>query len=145
MIIYTIYGMLREGQEYKIYMMVEPDGVIPLVDFIADIESANYESAVAIIAHLKKARQSHLHGPPLTKALRGNMKGIYEIRCLSVVGKIRLPFVFAKDQRIIVMTGILKKAKQFSPSQEKQIRKHKMKLDKMEATYEEFDFTIFEE
>ena len=125
-------------------MMVAPDGTVPLVDFIAETYRANPVSAIAIVAHLKKIKQSHLHGPPLTKALRGDMKGVYEARCFTEVGKIRLPFVFAKDQRIIVLTGVVKKSKGFSTAQTKQILKYKTKLDKMEATYEEFDFSIFE-
>lgn len=136
--------MLKEGQEFKIIMAVFPDDIIPLVDFIEDMEFKDHESAVAVIAHLKKARHSHLHGPPLTKALQGKLKGVYEIRCLSPLGTIRIMFVFEPNQRIVVMNGVLKKSKQFTASEEKQILKYKKLLDAKEATYEEFNFTIFE-
>lgn len=136
--------MLKEGQEFKIVMAVFPDNIIPLVDFIEDIELKDHDSAVAVIAHLKKVKNPHLHGPPLTKALQGRLKGIYEIRCLSPLGKIRIMFVFEPGQRIVVMNGVLKKSKQFAASDEKQIIKYKKILDAKEATYEEFDFTIFE-
>lgn len=136
--------MLKEGQEYTVCWMVESDETIPLVDFLLQLERQKHELAVTAIAHLKRTRTPANHGEPLTKAFKGTMKGILEIRAKTPQGYIRMPFIFAKNRKLIVMDGVIKKDKSLEPKVEKAIIKAKDRLINEEASYEEIDFSIFE-
>lgn len=141
---YTIYGMLKEGQEYIVCWMVEPNDTVPLVDFLIHLKHQKHQLAVTAIAHLRRARHPANHGEPLTKAFKGTMKGILEIRAKTPQGYIRMPFIFAKDRRLIVLDGVVKKGKSLDPRTEKAMIKARNKLVSEEASYEEIDFSIFE-
>ncbi len=137
--------MLKDGQEYIICWMVESNGTIPLIDFLAQLEFQRHDLAITAVAHLKRARISSNHGEPLTKAFRGKaMKGILEIRAKTPQGYIRMPFVFTKGRRLIVLDGVIKKGKSLDPNTEKSIIKARNRLISEEASYEEIDFSIFE-
>lgn len=137
--------MLKEGQEYTVCYMVEADQTtIPFIDFLEELERRNHQLAVTAIAHLKRARYPANHGEPLTKAFKGPLKGVLEIRAKAPQGYIRMPFIFAKDQKLIVLNGVLKKGKSLEPKAEKAILKAKDRVINKEASYEEIDFSIFE-
>ncbi len=137
--------MLKEGQEYTVCWLVEPTQEVPLVDFLIQLKGVSSELAATAMAHLKRARNPGNHGEPLTKAFTGKkMKGILEIRAKTAWGYIRMPFVYAKGQKIIVLTGVIKKSRSLEPKVENSIIKARDRLTNEEASYEEIDFSNFE-
>lgn len=137
--------MLREGQTYEVCWLVEADEAIPLVDFLLALKFTKSELAAIAIAHLRRAKHSGNHGEPLTKAFKGTvMKGILEIRAKTPQGYIRMPFVFDKGQKLIVLGGVIKKGKSLEPKVEKSFVRARNRLINEEASYEAIDFSIFE-
>lgn len=136
--------MLKEGQTYTVCWLVEPDESIPLVDFIIGLKLIKSEFAAAAVAHLRRAQHPGNHGEPLTKAFRGSMKGILEIRAKTPQGYIRMPFVFEKDRTIIVLGGVIKKGKSLEAKVEKSFQRANTRLVNEEASYEAIDFSNFD-
>lgn len=137
--------MLSEGKEFTICWLVEADATTPLVDFLIGQQQTNSELAATAIAYLKRVRYSGNHGEPLTKAFTGkHMRGILEIRAKTPWGYLRMPFVYDKGQKVIVLNAFIKKSKSLDLKTEKSILKAQQQLKDNKATYEEIDFSSFE-
>jgi len=96
--------------EFTVEFYESESGRCPVREFLDDLKGDNPDDFAIIMAGLAKLRNRQYHKAPLSKPIG---EDLFELRHIGKLNT-RILYFFAKEQRIIAVHGIRKKAKEIS-------------------------------
>jgi phage-related protein len=102
--------------EFKIEFYESAQGKCPVRDFLDEIKATYPYDFAVILAGINKLKLREYQRPPLSKELGD---GLYELRHVGKVNT-RIFYFFARDRRIILVHGFIKKGRKV-PKRERKV------------------------